>query len=681
MRYVKLFFLLAIPISLIACASRKSDFSAKMYFDGLNALHKGDNDKAVYYFRKSQTEDTFLPAILSKEELIPLLYKQGNYNEIIDLSHPESTTNQESAQLQPDSASDTDFFTDALQKNNRIRRFRLASMIYTQHPNTETELLNGLFSGPFTSEDVRLFEDTDFDAFFSSLDTAVQNHIRFKTALYRRNYAKALDVLKKQISSYDAELTENEAEFFLNVFGQSISGLTEVCAALLHGSRNNTERNVYARQLIGLLDRDSFDTEKRFYLRLYAARLYARTDTTEAFKQFESAIESAPDKILFDKALWYYLDSALKVSGRTTITLLQKYGPQWHDASYFDDVLELLSYNLLASRNWKGYYSVYETLSAYMSAETLSKYAFIAGRLAETGLLAGDMPNADYMKAYKISYENSEGSLYYRLLAAERLDIPFSDIETSLLHRKKKQSIPPNPQAERLLAEYIKQGFEDKLYPAFFRFKDFVGEETAIRAAKVLTEKTFYPEALRTAVWSFGKSDDPIKKSQLEMLYPRFYADITERLCTQYQMPEYIVYALIRSESFFDKNINSSAGAVGLTQLMKTTASDIARKLKLRNYDLTDAATNMEFGVFYLNELIGRLNGSVLLALFSYNAGITKVRRWNTEYPELSKDLLLEVLPYKETRQYGQKILTAAALYACLYYNKTTHDIVREIMQ
>ena len=156
------------------------------------------------------------------------------------------------------------------------------------------------------------------------------------------------------------------------------------------------------------------------------------------------------------------------------------------------------------------------------------------------------------------------------------------------------------------------------------------------------------------------------------MLYPRFYNDAVENLCTRYALPEYLAYALIRSESFFDKDIRSNAGAAGLTQLMESTASDIARKLKIRSYDIADPGTNIEFGIFYLKELIGRLNGSNLLALFSYNAGITKVRRWSAAYPELSKDLLLEVLPYTETREYGRKILTAASLYACLYYGKTT---------
>ena len=674
----KFFFPLLLVCSLVSCAARKTDSSPSLYVEGLKALGKDNGEQAVRFFRESLKTDDSLCALLSTEELLPLLYEQFSYGEIIGLTEAQTAAGKNT---------EGDFIA-AIENKNLLRRWRIASLIRSANPRAEEELLQWLVSEPFGAEHARFSADESLAPFFSDMPDRLQNLIAFKSALYAKSYARALGVLKDRAQNTEnAERTdepENTVTRFFDLCGRSENAVSEVCAAVLYGSRNAAERADYAAQMKDAARLFDEGETRALYCLLCAARLYARSGESyraRAFEQFEQLLQTVTDAQLFDRILWNYADAALKNSARTAIGVLQKYAPQWRDPSFFDDTLELLSYELLAARNWKGYYGVYRNLSQYMSADACSKYAFVAGRLAETGLLAAAIPDADYKSAYAISYKNTEGSLYYRLLAAERLDIPFADIERSLLQRKKKQSVRPNAQAERLLKECAENGCDDKLYPLFLRFKDHIGAETSAQLNAALIEKKLYPQALRTAVWAFGQSDVPIKNTQLQMLYPRFYNDAVETLCARYALPEYLAYALIRSESFFDKDIRSNAGAVGLTQLMQSTASDIARKLKIRTYDIADPGTNIEFGIFYLKELIGRLNGSNLLALFSYNAGITKVRRWNTAYPELSKDLLLEVLPYTETREYGRKILTAASLYACLYYGKTTHDIVREIMR
>ena len=671
----KFFFPLLLVCSLVSCAARKTDSSPSLYIEGLKALGKNNGEQAVRFFRESLKTDDSLCALLSKEELLPLLYEQLSYGEIIGLTEPQTAAGKNTE----------DDFIAAIENKNLLRRWRIASLIRSGSPRAEEELLQWLVSEPFGAEHARFSADENLAPFFSDMPDRLQNLIAFKSALYAKNYARALGVLKDRAQSRErADSSKNAVSFFFDFCGRSENAVSEVCAAVLYGSRNAAERADYAAQMKDAARLFDEGETRALYCLLCAARLYARSGESyraRAFEQFEQLLQTVTDAQLFDRILWNYADAALKNSARTAIGVLQRYAPQWRDPSFFDDTLELLSYDLLAARNWKGYYEVYRNLSQYMSADACSKYAFVAGRLAETGLLASTIPDADYKSAYAISYKNTEGSLYYRLLAAERLNIPFADIERSLLHRKKKQSVRPNAQAERLLKECAQSGCEDKLYALFFRFKDYIGAETSAQLNAALIEKKLYPQALRTAVWAFGQSDVPIKNAQLQMLYPRFYNDAVENLCTHYALPEYLAYALIRSESFFDKDIRSNAGAAGLTQLMESTASDIARKLKIRSYDIADPGTNIEFGIFYLKELISRLNGSNLLALFSYNAGITKVRRWSAAYPELSKDLLLEVLPYTETREYGRKILTAASLYACLYYGKTTHEIVREIMR
>ncbi|HZK19472.1 MAG TPA: lytic transglycosylase domain-containing protein, partial [Treponemataceae bacterium] len=191
----------------------------------------------------------------------------------------------------------------------------------------------------------------------------------------------------------------------------------------------------------------------------------------------------------------------------------------------------------------------------------------------------------------------------------------------------------------------------------------------------------WYPEALRISVQALLAANQPVSIEQLSMTYPRYYKTFVSEYALKHKIPEYYLYALIRSESFFDAGITSHANAIGLTQLIDTTAADMARKLKLKDYDITNPHDNIQIGSYYLQELYGRLDNSYIQAFFSYNGGITRVRRWKKQWENLPNDLFLEVLPYAETREYGRKIASAAAMYGVLYYDKSTSEILNEFFK
>ena len=145
-----------------------------------------------------------------------------------------------------------------------------------------------------------------------------------------------------------------------------------------------------------------------------------------------------------------------------------------------------------------------------------------------------------------------------------------------------------------------------------------------------------------------------------------------EEISGKFSLDKNLVFGLVRTESFFNPEVGSSAGAVGLTQLMLSTAKDTARKLKISDKvtgveDLKNPRLNLILGCSYLSEMISRLDGNVLNALFAYNGGITRVRRWRSEAEDLSDELFLEVVPFQETRDYGRKVLSAASFYEYLY--------------
>lgn len=165
-----------------------------------------------------------------------------------------------------------------------------------------------------------------------------------------------------------------------------------------------------------------------------------------------------------------------------------------------------------------------------------------------------------------------------------------------------------------------------------------------------------------------GFAYDRIRDAIDHRLYPRDYAEYVERYSALYGVPEDIIYAVIKVESNFASNAVSSAGAVGLMQLMPDTFTWLA-ELQGEVLDpglLYDPETNIRFGVYYLSYLYREFGlwNSVYAA---YNAGPTRVRDWSTDTRYADENGALASIPFEETRNYVAKVEAAAELYRSLY--------------
>jgi len=130
-----------------------------------------------------------------------------------------------------------------------------------------------------------------------------------------------------------------------------------------------------------------------------------------------------------------------------------------------------------------------------------------------------------------------------------------------------------------------------------------------------------------------------------------------------------LVLAVIMAESSFNEYALSRAGAQGLMQLMPATAADIARRMGNTDFapqDVWNPEVNVKMGMFYLNWLLERYNGSIELALAAYNAGLGNVDSWLAN-PEFSTDgVTLDVIPFPETYNYLQRIQQFQRIYRVL---------------
>lgn len=153
---------------------------------------------------------------------------------------------------------------------------------------------------------------------------------------------------------------------------------------------------------------------------------------------------------------------------------------------------------------------------------------------------------------------------------------------------------------------------------------------------------------------------------KVKYLYPLSFKEEIIEYADYYGHDRALIFAVVKTESGFDKNAVSSAGAIGLMQITEKTGKYIAQRLGVENYDLNDVETNLDFGCFYIKYLILRFE-NLDTALIAYNAGEGNVALWlqNKEYSTDKKTLIN--IPFSETNEYIKKIHENFSKYKKIY--------------
>lgn len=152
----------------------------------------------------------------------------------------------------------------------------------------------------------------------------------------------------------------------------------------------------------------------------------------------------------------------------------------------------------------------------------------------------------------------------------------------------------------------------------------------------------------------------------LELRFPLAHKNYIEEQATHEKINPAWAFAVIRQESAFTTDARSSAGALGLMQLMPRTARQVARSLHIKRpkqRDLLESNINIKLGIRYLRKLKERFNGNSILATASYNAGPWRVKGWLPKEEAQSADLWIENVPFTETRKYLKRVLTYTIIY------------------
>ncbi|MBK6617479.1 MAG: lytic transglycosylase domain-containing protein [Nitrosomonas sp.] len=261
--------------------------------------------------------------------------------------------------------------------------------------------------------------------------------------------------------------------------------------------------------------------------------------------------------------------------------------------------------------------------------------------------------------ANKLLAQLSNEHSYYGQLAKEELGVMMSI--PVVRHAPSEQDIRAmenNPGIRRALTLYRLGQRVEANREWSWTISQF-NDQQLLAAARVAERHQIYDRTINTALKTVSQHD-----FSLRYLAP--YRTQMEPVIKQQQLDEAYVYGLIRQESRFIADIKSSAGAMGLMQLMPATAKWVAGKLGIPKFQtgmVTEINTNLQLGTYYLRHVLDQFDQQPLLAAAAYNAGPGRARRWRDVKP-LEGAIYAETIPFNETRDYVQVVLNNSMYYA-----------------
>ncbi|MDR2535324.1 MAG: lytic transglycosylase domain-containing protein [Treponema sp.] len=433
-----------------------------------------------------------------------------------------------------------------------------------------------------------------------------------------------------------------------------------------------------------------------------------RKKHAQAAIYFTAALPYAPDPLQKDACIWYILNTTWLNKRENLRPAHSMYIQDWQDPSYFADMMDLLCCYLTANRQWQDMLELFPQIWLWADKATVAKYAYILGRGVSEEYISvtaaantlhtvgmGGLFSPEEQKKFlartffRIAFEEKNASFYYRVISASRLGDGVSPIpvESEEFQEQEGPQDFPNQDEMELLVGFFEFGASLYSLPYIKDVRDRLSVLELRIIAQALTDHKHWIEAIRLVNVYMEREDYEVSRQDLILSYPRAFRDIIEANAKEAGISPEILYGLIRTESYFDPNIMSSVGAIGLSQLMPDTAREQAERIKkqggpdyLEHLNLQDPGINVHIGTFYLKYLFDLMK-SPMQALLSYNGGYNRVRRWRNAELKLPEDLFVETIELIETREYGKRVLGAAAAYGYLYFDMPMEAVVAEIFR
>ncbi len=262
---------------------------------------------------------------------------------------------------------------------------------------------------------------------------------------------------------------------------------------------------------------------------------------------------------------------------------------------------------------------------------------------------------ASFASLEKLAAERS----YYGFLAADVIEAPYAFDHSPTNDDEALVAALINSPALVRARELFLVGLEGRGRSEWDNATQSMNRYEKMQAAILAHRWGWHSRAIATMA-NAGNFDD------LNIRYPLPWLNEFKQHSKTVDIPHSWAYGIARSESLFMRDIRSSAGAIGVMQLMPATGRATAKEIKLRyggRATLTDSASNIRLGTAYLSKMYQRFDDNRVLATAAYNAGPHRVEKWLPEKDDLDARIWIENIPYGETRKYVRRVLTDEAIF------------------
>jgi len=328
------------------------------------------------------------------------------------------------------------------------------------------------------------------------------------------------------------------------------------------------------------------------------------------------------------------------------LAIMTQYDPELRDNTVTEWRLRLL----LRLGRWEDAYQLTRKLPQDLA--TTSRWRYWQARSLE--LAEPKNPQAQVLFK-KVANERD----FYGFLAADRAQTPYQlNNRPLVLSPQLIKKVRNTPGVQRALEFHDRGQVVDGRREWYYVSRLFSRDEMVAQAKLAYDLKWYFP-AIRTISQAQYWDD-------LDIRFPMAHRDTLVREAKLRGLHSSWVFAITRQESAFMDDARSGVGASGLMQLMPATAKETARKFSIplaSPQQVLNPDKNIQLGAAYLSQVHGQFNGNRVLASAAYNAGPGRVRQWLKGANHLGFDVWIESIPFDETRQYVQNVLSYSVIY------------------